>query len=215
MNHVIELALFFAVVAAVVVLPGLDMAFVLGSALSGGRAHGLAAVAGIMAGGVCHVAMAVTGIALVLHAMPALETAMLLTGAAWIAWIGASLIRDGATFAATRAASRVPDGWPARRRIFARAAGTALLNPKAYLFTLAVFPQFFHPGRGETTWHVLELWIVIALTQAGVYGSIALAAGRARDAMADRPAAAKRIAQVAGAVLIAAAAWTAWRGFAG
>ncbi|MDB5755438.1 MAG: Lysine exporter protein [Massilia sp.] len=47
----------FLVVLGVIVLPGLDMAFVLVSALAGGRSGGLAAVTGVVAGGICHVVM--------------------------------------------------------------------------------------------------------------------------------------------------------------
>jgi threonine/homoserine/homoserine lactone efflux protein len=57
MGHAPQLWLYFLVVLGVIVLPGLDMAFVLASALVGGQRNGLAAVAGIVAGGACHMVM--------------------------------------------------------------------------------------------------------------------------------------------------------------
>ena len=50
MSHAADLLLFAALVFGIVVLPGLDMAFVMGSSLTAGRRHGLAAVAGVVTG---------------------------------------------------------------------------------------------------------------------------------------------------------------------
>ena len=82
----VQLCLFFLLVLGVVVMPGLDMAYVLGSALSGGRRSGLAAVAGIMAGGACHVLLTGLGIGALLQWSPALFQAVLWSGAAYVAW---------------------------------------------------------------------------------------------------------------------------------
>ena len=60
MDQAAHLWLFFVLVLGTILLPGLDMAFILASALTGGRRSGLTAVAGIMTGGVCHVAMGAT-----------------------------------------------------------------------------------------------------------------------------------------------------------
>jgi hypothetical protein len=49
------LGLFFLLVLGIVALPGLDMAYVMAHALSGGRKLGFAAVGGIVAGGVARV----------------------------------------------------------------------------------------------------------------------------------------------------------------
>ena len=60
MEHFSHLWLFFLMVLGIIVLPGLDMAFVLASSLTSGRRAGLVAVAGIVAGGMCHVAAPVS-----------------------------------------------------------------------------------------------------------------------------------------------------------
>ncbi len=95
MTHYEHLWLFVALVFGIIVLPGLDMAYVLGSALTGGRSRGLAAVAGIIAGGVCHVVMTALGISVLLKLIPGAFNALLLAGALYIAWIGISLIHAG------------------------------------------------------------------------------------------------------------------------
>src|SRR6185437_13579823 len=98
MIHHEQLWLFFALVFGIVVLPGLDMAFVMGSTLAGGRSRGLAAVAGIIAGGVCHVLMTALGISVMIKLIPGMFNALLLAGALYIAWIGISLLRSESSF---------------------------------------------------------------------------------------------------------------------
>jgi threonine/homoserine/homoserine lactone efflux protein len=195
-------------VFGVIALPGLDMAFVLASSLVGGRSSGLAATAGIIAGGVCHVAMGALGIVAVLQLVPAAFNAVLLAGAVYIAWIGISLLRSQAAF-----------NEPARQQARSRSATfrqglvTSLLNPKAYLFTLAVLPQFLRPDRGDLGAQAVVLWLIIAFTQVAIYGGLALAGDRVRSWLAERPSANLWLARGVGALLLATAAYTAIQGW--
>src|ERR1044071_77892 len=93
MTHLTALWLFFLLVAGVVALPGLDMAFVLASSMAGGRRAGFAAIGGIVVGGIVHVVMATLGIAVVLRVVPGAFNAMLLAGAIYMAWIGWNIAR--------------------------------------------------------------------------------------------------------------------------
>lgn len=209
MDHAMHLWLFFLVVFAVVLLPGLDMAFVLGSALVGGRRHGLIAVAGIVAGGVCHVAAAALGVGLLIKLVPGAFNAVLVAGALYMAWIGASLLhsRGGAIEAA--------DAKLSAGATFRRATLTTLLNPKAYLFMLAIFPQFISPEYGPVWLQCLVLGAIIWATQAGVYGSLAIGAAGVRGWMAARPGAGLALHRGVGAVLVLAAVWTGFAGWQG
>jgi threonine/homoserine/homoserine lactone efflux protein len=210
MNHVEQLWLFFALVFGIVVLPGLDMAFVLGSTLAGGRRRGFAALAGIVAGGVCHVVMTALGISVLLKWIPGAFNALLLAGALYIAWIGLSLMRSDA------APAMRPDA-PRRSHAatFRQGMLTCLLNPKVYLFMLAIFPQFLRPEYGPIAAQALVLWLIIALNQLCVYGGLALMADRARAWLQGKPEAGMLATRCVGALLIAAAMFTGiegWRG---
>src|SRR4029078_3239792 len=96
-----------------------------------------------------------------------------------------------------------------RRATFARAALTNLMNPKAYVFMLAVFPQFIRPERGSIAGQAVVLGRIIGATEAGVYGTIAWLADGVRDWLGSHPGANRGIARVIGALLIAVAAMTA------
>lgn len=210
-----QLGLFALLVLGVVALPGLDMACVLGNTLSGGRRRGFAALAGVVAGGVGHVVMAALGISVVLKLFPALFNAMLLAGALYIAWIGMSLLRiapprgDG-----TDASAHAPAAAAASpAAAFRQGLVTCLLNPKAYLFMLAVFPQFLRPAPGTLWLQVAVLWLVIAASQAAVYGGLALLAGQVRGWMGRRPAAGMLGARAVGALLLGVAVLTGVEGW--
>jgi threonine/homoserine/homoserine lactone efflux protein len=196
-----HLWLFFLIVAGVVALPGADMAFVVASALVGGRRNGMAALAGIVAGSACHMTMGALGIAAVLKVMPRAFNAVLLAGAAYLAWIGWSLARHGLTMSG--------DAAPAARlstfATFRRGALTNLLNPKAYLFMLAVFPQFVRKEYGPIWLQAVELGAIAAVTQIAGYGTVALIAGRARPSA--------NLARGVGLLLIVVAIATAIEGW--
>jgi len=203
-----HLWLFFGLVFGIVILPGMDMAFVLGSALVGGRRTGLAAVAGLIAGGVCHVVMGASGLAVLLALVPTAFNAMLIAGSLYVAWIGWGLCRVDKGLALEG-----PRAILSPRATFARAALTNLMNPKAYVFMLAVFPQFIRPERGSIAGQAVVLGVIIAATQAGVYGTIAWLADGVRDWLGSHPGANRGIARTIGALLIAVAALTAREGW--
>lgn len=200
MNHSTQLFLYFAVVFGVVVLPGLDMAFVLASSLVGGRRAGAAAVAGIMTGGVCHMAMGALGVAIVLRLFPTLFNVLLFAGALYVAWIGWSLMRtrEGAPLN-LRTARRTT------RMTFFQAMATSLMNPKAYVFMLAVFPQFIRPDAGPVLVQAIALALITAATQAAVYGSVAFLSGHASAWLNGNPEKGVLAARVVGGVLMLSA----------
>ena len=208
MDHGSPLWLYFVLVAGIIVLPGMDMAFVLGSSLTGGRRAGLAAVAGIVAGGILHVLMSAAGIGLVLASAPRLFNALLVAGALYVGWIGWTLWRHAAAFGDIDAqASRTTSS------TFARAVATCLLNPKAYVFMIAVFPQFIRVDAESFVAQAITLSAITALTQTAVYGAIALAAARVRRWLRVNATAQVRLGRAVAGLLMLAAAWTATQGW--
>ncbi|WP_232834736.1 LysE family translocator [Rhodoferax ferrireducens] len=203
-----HLWLFGLMVLGVIVLPGLDMAFVVASALTGGRRAGLAAVAGVVAGGVVHVLMATLGIGIVLRLYPVAFNAMLLAGALYIAWIGWSLWRGAAALGEVSQGPRLTIA-----QTFWRGTLTCLMNPKAYVFMLAIFPQFMRTEYGTLGLQAVMMALIIASTQTGVYGAMAWGAGGLQDWLRNNPRSQIQIGRAVGALLIVAALWTGWQGW--
>ena len=196
-----DLWLFFAMVFGVIVLPGMDMAFVASSALTRGLRGGLTAVAGIVFAGMLHTAVGATGAAALLALWPAAYNALLLAGAVYMVWIGASILRSASAAASTSTAASSPSG-----AIFRRAALTCLLNPKAYAFMLAVFPAFIRSTTYALPVQALRLGAVIAITQLLVYGAVAVFVAQRWTGASEQGQ--RWAARIVGAALIAGAALT-------
>jgi threonine/homoserine/homoserine lactone efflux protein len=205
MEHLWLFALF---VFGIIVLPGMDMAFVLASSLVDGRRAGLAAVAGMVAGGVVHTVMGALGVGLLLQLVPGAFNAVLAAGALYVAWMGVSLWRSPATLAQVgEQPSRPP------LHAFGRAVATCLLNPKAYVFMVAVFPQFVRPAQGNLAAQVLAMGAIIVVTQALVYGAVALGAAGLRARLRESLPAQARIARGVAVLLLGTSAWALGTGW--
>jgi threonine/homoserine/homoserine lactone efflux protein len=200
-----HLWLFFIILFSVIVMPGMDMAYILGSALTGGIRMVFIALAGIVAGAAYHVTIGTLGIGVVLKLMPSVFNLMLLAGSMYIAWIGWSILKHAEPIHMDTT-SHVQTPWAT----FRRGVLTNMLNPKAYLFTLAIYPQFLRAEYGPLATQALVMWVIIALTQLAVYGAIVLAAHGVRGWFASRPDTGVVIGRVVGVTLILSAAWTAF-----
>lgn len=217
MDYSANLLLFFALVAGVVILPGMDMAFVIASTLAGGRRAGFAAVGGLVAGGACQVAIGATGTAVLLRTAPWAFRTMLVVGALYVAWIGVGMWRGAGASEPQRPDDGVQSVEASAGRAFRRAMVTNLLNPKAHLFMLAVFPQFVRVEYGPVVRQAIVLGLIIAATQAGIYGVIAWTSAVARQRLASRGArGAGRLSKLlrgVSALLILTAIVTLWSAF--
>ena len=204
-----HLWLFSLMVLGIIALPGMDMAFVVASALAGGRRLGLAAVAGIVAGGVVHVVMAMLGIGLLLKLYPLAFNALLLLGSLYIAWIGWSLWRGAAALGDVATVPRISTA-----HTFVRGVLSCLMNPKAYVFMVAIFPQFVRADYGPLGVQAVLMGVIIAITQIVIYGSFAWGAGGLQTWLRRNPKSQVLIGRSVGLFLMLAAVWTGWQGFA-
>lgn len=205
-----NLWLFTLLVVGIVVVPGMDMLFVLTSALTGGRQTGLAATAGIMLGGAYHTVLGTVGVAMLLRLAPSLFTALLLAGAAYMTWIGATLLKSAIVVGKIGEAPR-RSSWVA----FRQGLVTCALNPKAYVFVLSVYPQFVQRQFGAVWLQTLIFGAITVSTQLAVYGGLALAASKSRDFLSSSPRTTALIGRGAGLVFVVAGPLTAWHGLAG
>lgn len=202
--------LYAVLVFGIVVLPGMDMAFVLASTLVDGRRAGAAAVTGIVLGGMVHVAMGALGVGLLLQHFPMAFNTLLLAGSLYVAWMGYGLLRN------TQALSEVQNQ-PSRplHSTLVRAALTCLMNPKAYIFMLAVFPQFIRPQLGNIPAQSMALGAITAVAQIAVYGGVVLVAAQLRGWLRGSSASQTAFSHWLGGLLVLTAGWTLWTGWRG
>ncbi len=141
MTFVPDLPVLLAFAVATFVLaitPGPDMALQLSRAINYGRAHGLAAMFGAMAGIMVHTALVAFGISVLIIAAPALFMALKIAGALYLLWLAYQAIVHGGGLRIAEAAKKPPTVWQS----FATGIGINLLNPKVVLFFVTFLPQF-------------------------------------------------------------------------
>ena len=207
MDYAQALWLYLILLFGIIVVPGMDMFFVLANALTRGRKAGFAAVTGIMLGGAVHTLFGALAVGVLTQLPTMLFQAMILVGAGYMAWIGYTLLRSTITVDNIGGATARSD-----KVIFRQGLVTCLLNPKAYLFVLAVFPQFMRPEYGPIWSQAVVMGVMTVAMQFLIYGGLALAAGRGRDVLVGHPDVTIWIGRGAGALFVAAALFTAWHG---
>ncbi|HSN16863.1 MAG TPA: LysE family translocator [Gammaproteobacteria bacterium] len=206
MAHTADLWLYFLLVGGVILLPGTDMTYVLASALTGGRRGGFAATFGIITGAVFHMGAAVLGLGMLLKLYPIAFKLLLLAGTAFIAWIGINIFRKAVVL-------RVHPDMPVRKPMAAYLQGAIanLLNPAAYLFTLAVIPQFMRPDYGPLWFQGMVLWCIGSCCELAVYGTVTLLAAQIRRRLERDAVAMVRVSRVVGLLLLSVAMLSAAR----
>jgi threonine/homoserine/homoserine lactone efflux protein len=121
-------------------MPGPAILYMTAQTLAHGRRAGLMAALGIHAGCYVHIVAAAVGLAAMLHHLPALYAAIKLAGAAYLAWLGARMLRGKSR----------PDAGPtslsAAPAFFRESFVVEMLNPKTALFFLTFLPQFVEPS---------------------------------------------------------------------
>lgn len=207
MDYTQALWLYLVLLFGIIALPGMDMFLIIANALTGGRRTGMATLAGVMLGGVVHTVFGFLAVGVLTHLPNGLYGAMILAGAAYMGWIGWTLLRSAITVDHIGGARSRSDA-----SAFRQGAISCLLNPKAYLFVLAVFPQFMRPQYGPLWSQAVVLGLMTVTMQFVVYGALALAAGRGRDALTGNPAVTTWFGRGAGGFFILAAVLTGWHG---
>lgn len=203
MTYAQNVWLYSALLFGIIIVPGMDMFFVIANSLAAGRWRGFAATAGIMLGGICHTLFGTIGVSAILAASPHLLSMILVAGAGYMMWIGYSLIKSSITVEGIGSATSGSSAVAFRQGLF-----TCLLNPKAYLFVVAVYPQFMRPEYGPIWHQALVMGSLTFLMQFVIYGGLGLAAAGSRAFLVGRPAITILIGRSAGVMFIAAAMLT-------
>ncbi|WP_066514925.1 LysE family translocator [Curtobacterium ammoniigenes] len=200
---VVQAILGFGAIAVVITLiPGLDVTLVLRTALVRGRRHALAAALGICTGAMVWGGAAAVGAAALLAASRAAYMVVTVAGAAYMVYLGISMLVKSVRLGAASHLELTVGGAPhAAWRAFATGAWTDLLNPKMGVFYVATIPQFIPVGTSHLGMGLLlaGVHVVIAMTWFVV---IITGATVARGWLANARAL-RVIDRIAGVVLVA------------
>ncbi|MFT3961633.1 LysE family translocator [Propionivibrio sp.] len=137
-----DLALFVVSGLLLNITPGADSLYIATRSITQGVKAGVVAALGIGLGCYVHIFAAALGLSAVLATSTAAFTFVKLVGAAYLVYVGLSLLRTRPALAqslGTVAAAPL-------RTVFTQGFLTNVLNPKVALFFLAFVPQFIDPS---------------------------------------------------------------------
>jgi threonine/homoserine/homoserine lactone efflux protein len=191
-------AVFIVASLVLILTPGQDMVLVVTRSVSRGARAGVATAAGVSTGLVAHTLLATLGLGAVLRASEPLFVALKLVGAAYLLYLGVSMLRArNVDFAAGDTAPRSP------RRLFADGAISNVSNPKIAIFYLAFLPQFVAADAARPAATVFVLGLAFAALTFVVKGPMALSAGLLSGWLRSRPQVQRWMHRCSGVVLIA------------
>ena len=140
MPSVTSFALFCLASAALAVVPGPAVTYIVMHSVDKGRRAGLASAAGVASGGLVHVAAATVGLSAVIASSATAFTVVKLVGAAYLIVVGIRRMTG-------RDDSEQVQATPAPlRRLYRQGVIVNVFNPKTALFFLAFLPQFVDRG---------------------------------------------------------------------
>lgn len=136
MTFTSSFALFLAMIA-LAAIPGPGVLAVTARSVGGGLSHGLLAAAGVVAGDYVFITLAILGLVTLSSVMGELFILVKYIGAAYLIWLGISLLLVKPDLAKGRRIVR-----PKHATSFAAGLVTTLGNPKAIVFYVSFFPAF-------------------------------------------------------------------------
>jgi threonine/homoserine/homoserine lactone efflux protein len=173
-----DLTLFIAAGLLLNFTPGADFLYILGRGASGGFAAGVWAALGVGAGCCLHILAAALGLSALLATSALAFTVVKWIGAAYLVYLGVSLLRSRRGLLAATTERWAP---ASRQRIFWQGFMTNALNPKVALFFLAFVPQFIDSSSptkiqaflilgaifntNGTLWNIFVAWSAAALSR--------------------------------------------------
>lgn len=188
------IAAFWAVSLLLVLTPGADWAYAISAGVHGRRVV-VPAVAGMMSAHLCATLIVAAGVGGLVASSPGALSLLTFAGAGYLAWMGINMVMKPSSLAQ----NEVKDS-PSKSHWALKGACMAGLNPKLFLFFLALLPQFTSLGAA---WPVSVQIICLGLLHIIGCSAVYLAVGfGAHVVLGGRPDTAKRVSQLSGVVMI-------------
>ena len=186
--------------------PGPDMALFLQRTLGLGRAHGFAALAGVMTGVLVHTFAAALGLSALIATSASLYDALKIVGALYLLYLAYGALRHGTALKLEAAkAARTP-----LKATYASGVLINLTNPKIILFFVTFLPQFIDAGDPDAGRRLFVLGLGFVVIAAAVNAAFILAASQFVAAARRRPGALRAFDYAVAALMGGFAARLLW-----
>jgi threonine/homoserine/homoserine lactone efflux protein len=198
------LTIFMAATAAVLVVPGPSVLFIVARTLEHGRRGGLVSTLGVETGALLHVVAATVGVSALVASWPAAMLAVKIAGAGYLLLLGVrALGRSGDVVVPEAGSAAASSG-----QLFRQGLLVDALNPKTTMFFLAFLPQFVDPAAGSVALQTLTLGLCFLALATLSDGGYALLAGAVAERLRRSPVARARLRRASGAAYLGLGAIT-------
>ena len=186
------------------ITPGPDTLYIIGRSSTQGLRGGAVAALGVGTGALVHICAAALGLSAILAASATAFTVVKIVGAAYLVYVGISLIRSKSAIESSPAASAAQRS--RLRSIFFQGFLTNVLNPKVALFFLAFLPQFVLTDAPSKPLAFLFLGAIFDIN-----GTICSLLGRQREsAVVSRPPSDSSYGSIAASALSSSSSESGW-----
>ncbi|MGB9939450.1 LysE family translocator [Methanosarcina sp.] len=183
-----QLIYFIAASAALTLLPGPDILFVLTQSISQGRKAGVATASGLCTGVLVHTTAAALGISALVYKSALAFEIVKYAGAAYLLYLAWHALKESEELISSTPI-RENDAFALYRRgIFMN-----VLNPKVALFFLAFLPQFVNIDSGNVPVQMIFLGIIFMAQAWLIFSAISVFAGTVGEKIIRKPGIGKYI----------------------
>lgn len=195
---VLHWASFMGAAILLVLSPGPDHIYVLGTALKQGRRAGYAALAGIFTGLIMHTGAVAFGLAALIAASPQAFQALKLAGGLYLVYLGIKAFRSqGIDLNQAMGAPK------SARKTYFQGLAINILNPKIAIFFLAFLPQFVVIDAGPASAQLILHAMIIVTMGAAFQVMLVETATRLMPYLRARPWLPKWVDRIFGGVMVA------------
>jgi len=190
--------LFVVASIAVILTPGQDMVLVMSRSIAQGANAGVATAAGVSSGLLLHTLLATLGVGAIVQTSEILFFAMKVAGAAYLVYLGISLLRVKSSDVLTQASNK-RSNW----KLYCDGAFSNIANPKIAIFYFAFLPQFVSAGASSPIMSIFALGSSFALLTFIIKGPVGYFSGQLSQWFLQKPRYLISIYRLSGITLIA------------
>jgi len=195
-----QLLEFSAAALAIILVPGPSVLFAIARGIAWGRAVAVLSVLGNGLGIFVLAGIVAVGLGPLLAKSAAFTEVVEVAGGTYLLWLGAHALIERRAHAASM--QRQEAVRPGPRTVVRQGFVVGLLNPKALVFFIAVFPHFVNRSGGNVTLQLFVLGAIfsaLAIVSDSVWG---FSAGAARDRLRGSPRLLELLRAVGGVVML-------------
>lgn len=190
--------LFVVASVAVILTPGQDLVLVFSRSITQGALAGVATAAGVSSGLLLHTILATLGVGAIVQTSEILFFVMKVVGAAYLVYLGISLLRvKSADFLSDTSSRR--SNW----KLYCDGAISNVANPKIAIFYFAFLPQFVLPVSDSPTLSIFVLGASFALLTFIIKGPVGYFSGQLSQWILQKPGYLLSIYRASGITLMA------------